>query len=398
MAEVNVTLVSKDYTDTIKTKLENHISAKGNPHGVTALSIGAKPRQNMLDNWYFGNPVNQNGLMEYTGLTNRVSVERWLLSDPSLKLTLNAGYATFTNQGVCTGMMYQYFDTNYDLLNIPLTFSCVTNEGELYTGSTLFTSVAEDNSYMVPISDFMDFGIMYLTDVQKWAFVFRCHDVDDLATINLVAAKVEYGDIQTLVVTTEEDGSWVLPDPPNFAVEAAKCAQYSSVTGEFIGFTPEQIGAASIEFVERKVQEVIDGGPVVSKLTVEYAHMKATSQGQKEFVIDLDGFSPENDTVHVQSNKLMLFPGEDFTVSGNVITLSEGVPQGRDIGIYVYKNVTVPKEDITINGSMIAKGSIPLDRLEEMPEVTVTSDVPVHITMDENGGLTFTVTYNDGTE
>lgn len=226
MAEVSTILVSKDYVD----------------KNLNPIAVGANPYRVMLDNWYFGNPINQNGLAEYTGLVNKVSVDRWLLSDESLKVIVNDGFITLTNQSVTTGYFYQYFDSSFTILNLPLTVSCLTADGALYTGNKTFTNINTDNEYLVDISATLKFGIKYFSEVDKWAFVFHCHDVDDLASINILAVKAEYGDSQTLAIQGN-DSKWTPITLPNYAEEYAKCIQYDKVTGEHIGMVPEAIGS-----------------------------------------------------------------------------------------------------------------------------------------------------------
>lgn len=120
----------------------------------------------------------------------------------------------------------------------------------------------------------------------------------------------------------------------------------------------------------------------------------AETDGQTEFSIDLSTFDYLTDSVWVVSGRTMLSAILDYTVLEHSVVLNEGVPLGRTIDIYVYKNVENLDEEKTISGLQIAVGSIPLDRLSEMPEVTVTSDVPLHLSINESGGLT--ITYDDG--
>lgn len=138
--------------------------------------------------------------------------------------------------------------------------------------------------------------------------------------------------------------------------------------------------------------------------------MTAVVDGQTEFTIDLSTFNAQTDTIHVYSGKLRLSPVLDFVVTGNKIVLNEGVPIGRTVDITVMKNVENLDEEKTIDGMQIGVGSVPLDKLEEdvatksfveeqianipAPEVTVTSDIPIHLSITENNGLR--ITYDDG--
>ena len=51
---------------------------------------------NLLDNWYWGNPVNQRGWAQ--GNTNfQYSLDRWISND--LTVSVNDGYVTLTQSG-----------------------------------------------------------------------------------------------------------------------------------------------------------------------------------------------------------------------------------------------------------------------------------------------------------
>lgn len=90
----------------------------------------------------------------------------------------------------------------------------------------------------------------------------------------------------------------------------------------------------------------------------------AESDGQRQFAIDLSTFNVVTDSVLVQSGRTLLSPTLDYVVQSHSVVLNEGVPRGRTVDIYVYKNVENLDEEKTIDGVQIAVGSIPLDRLD----------------------------------
>ena len=45
------------------------------PGGAIDLALSSKPNPNLIDNWYFGNPVNQRGQTSYTGTS--YGIDRW---------------------------------------------------------------------------------------------------------------------------------------------------------------------------------------------------------------------------------------------------------------------------------------------------------------------------------
>lgn len=113
------------------------------------------------------------------------------------------------------------------------------------------------------------------------------------------------------------------------------------------------------------------------------------TENQTNFSIAYKTFDYTNDTVQVQSGRTILAPNLDYTVVSGGIVLSEGVPAGRTITIRILKTVNTA-EDETMSGVYITPKSIPLDRLVEIPECDVTSDIPMHLSVTASGGLRIT--------
>lgn len=149
----------------------------------------------------------------------------------------------------------------------------------------------------------------------------------------------------------------------------------------------KQIAVASIP-IDR-----IDGS-VGGKIKM-YTHTQtATVNGQTEFDILVDSFDEDEDAIKVYDGYLTLHRDIDFVINGTKIVLNEGVNAGCTITTDIFKQVQQTSEETMISGLMIEKGSLPLDRLAEMPEVSVTSDVPMHLSVTASGGLR--ITYDDG--
>ena len=134
-----------------------------------------------------------------------------------------------------------------------------------------------------------------------------------------------------------------------------------------------------------------------------YTHTQIAEQDdQTEFEILATTYDETTDAMLVFAGQLMLHKDLDFTIVDRKIVLEEGVHSGCTITTYIFKQVEQDSVERTISGSMIAKGSIPLDRLAEipqveipdLPDVTVTSDIPIHLSINESGGLR--ITYDDG--
>ena len=193
------------------------------PGGGIDQALNAKPNPNLLDNAYFGNPVNQRGQTEYTGagygidcwkmasgVTNAVTVE-----NDGLKVTFNsAAYLvqiiknpavfsgkTVTISALCgdigNGLQIRIRANGSFVCNV----SCVTN------GVANTTVTLPDN----------------LTAMQ---FEFGSASTAGYS-VKIKAAKMELGTEQTLA--HQENGKWVLNEIPNHDEELAKCQRYQFV-------------------------------------------------------------------------------------------------------------------------------------------------------------------------
>lgn len=125
----------------------------------------------------------------------------------------------------------------------------------------------------------------------------------------------------------------------------------------------------------------------------------ANTEGQTLFSIDLSTFNFRTDSVLVQSGRTLLSPTLDYVVQSHSIVLNEGVPLGRTIDIYVYKNVENLDTEKVIDGRQLGIGSIPLDRLaEDVTPSQVVVTLPVGSWSGSSAPYTMTVVATGVTE
>lgn len=204
-----------------------------------------KANPNLLDNWYFGNPVNQRGQAEYTeaGYT----IDRW-------KFAAGGGVARKTDGGIFFGSGTQTYAYVNNPLEVSLinslngkvcTLSALTVDGNLYTTSgvwgvaSLIASLGGENQiYSNPSESGVNLRV-------------------DATGVTLAAVKLELGTTQTLA-HPDADGNWVLNAIPNFSEEFLKCIQSTADASDTYANkviyhtgnkpTPADIGAAPAGF------------------------------------------------------------------------------------------------------------------------------------------------------
>lgn len=178
--------------------------------------LGTFVRPNLLDNWYFGNPVNQRGEISKSGITNGYWIDRWYLSgyDQAVEITQSGLRWTST-----TGI---WFTQRMDdalveaLIGRTVTISAIVN-GELKTRTqkldknTMITCLLSDGLQRIELS----------AESKLLRFVSYSSPT---VPLTILAAKLELGPTQTLA--HKEGDKWVLNEVPKFGRELAECQRY----------------------------------------------------------------------------------------------------------------------------------------------------------------------------
>lgn len=185
---------------------------------ITGEWVGSQhSNPNLLDNWYFADPVNQRGQTEYT--TSGYTIDRWFLyNSPSAKL-LESGIQIKANPD--SSQIVQRLPLGCIKKNTLLTLSILDTDWELVT-CTGRAALSVDSGFFVNTS----WGWIAFRNMQStpfWEAVYTTN-VDKV----FIAAKLELGPVQTLA-HQDASGNWVLNDPPpNKALELTKCQRYQT--------------------------------------------------------------------------------------------------------------------------------------------------------------------------
>ena len=172
---------------------------------------------NLLDNWYFGNPVNQRGQTSYTGAG--YGIDRWRIGSEGT-LTIEDGYITFASSDATLRNLEQVLETL---------------EVGKYTISLLAENAAGTNLIVGVGSEFRSVSI----STNEKQVVSRTFDVTTKTSgtvyiqtgngqIKLYAAKLELGSQQTLA-HQDANGNWVLNEIPDYGEQLRRCQRYFQV-------------------------------------------------------------------------------------------------------------------------------------------------------------------------
>lgn len=159
----------------------------------------------------------------------------------------------------------------------------------------------------------------------------------------------------------DETGVWLKEVEEDPSGEATEVTNISEADMEMLKETfiePTEMQA----YVDQQITLVTATG--IPKLNVYPLPVEATEDGQTVFNINLSTFDAVTDTVLVQSGITLLSPNRDYSVVDGTVVLTNGVPAGRTLDIWVFKNVPMG-DDGSVSGKVIAPGTLPLDRLED---------------------------------
>ncbi len=201
---------------------------------LTASGGGVNP--NLLDNWFFGRPVNQRGQAEYTG--DKYTVDRWHLTTD--------GVLTVADEGIrlTSGALFEPFE--YELSSFlkgkTVTYSFFFADNTLVTKSAVIPSTWGNWDSLIEIGDIQLIGLE--SGKRIWARYS--------STTTAVAAKLELGDTQTLA--HKENEKWVLNEIPDFGEQLRRCTYYaekveSKYTPAITNSTFVPSGATSAVFI-----------------------------------------------------------------------------------------------------------------------------------------------------
>ena len=222
---------------------------------------------NLLDNWYFGNPVNQRGQMEYS--SNAYSIDRWLI--PSANTVLRLDEFSFYSSA-SGNIILQYIDNQDEFVGKIVTLSALANNALISTTieipDVLPTGTSTIGKGSTPIN-----GVsIYLRVLNsKLAFVFyAASNYIPNTAIKVKAAKLELGDTQTLA-HKDANGNWVLNEIPNYADQLARCQRYYESTVEYCRWTIAPNIRITVPYkVTKRVKPAVTVTGSAEGLTVDY--------------------------------------------------------------------------------------------------------------------------------
>lgn len=188
--------------------------------------------ENILINADFRHPVNRNGRSEYA--SSGYTIDRWrLFRSGSLSITSTSIVITPNETGLAT-FLIQHLENPQKYVGRKMTLSFLiaprSSGGEIGVMTAILNNVVRKN--YSPNDELVSVTFNFSSIADNIYLSFNTNTTKTPTTV--IAAKLELGDKQTLA-HQDEDGDWVLNDPPNYDLQYLLTSLYSPITGEFIG-------------------------------------------------------------------------------------------------------------------------------------------------------------------
>ena len=194
-----------------------------------ALKYRCNP--NLLDNWFFGRPVNQRGQTEWASSASAYvpCVDRWnwwgqYVAGSTLKL-LDDGLQLIGEPNVAG--LYQYISQKIEkdrlLIGAAVTLSVLVKSE---SDASIILSIDGENYTTVAVQANVWELITYTFNAPSVEQTYNISIQRNTAgtTFTVKAAKLELGDTQTLA--HKENGVWVLNEIPDYGEQLRRCQRY----------------------------------------------------------------------------------------------------------------------------------------------------------------------------
>ena len=184
--------------------------------------------RNLLDNWYFGNPVNQRGKTTYSGAG--YGIDRWKAEAVTPNVTtIKDGYIEMSQNALISEIL----EEPYSLCGKQVTVSALTT-----TGLCSATATVPSKEELSAITTDETIGVSYfVVNGNSIGYVCLQHSKEHTTkvmlraysgyTVGVIAVKLELGSQQTLA--HQVGGAWVLSEMPDYGEELTKCMRYLQI-------------------------------------------------------------------------------------------------------------------------------------------------------------------------
>lgn len=235
LAALTATTPTEYYTHQYSGEEIDDAVSRALPNGAIDQAVGTFTRPNLLDNWYFGRPVNQRGQTEYTGNMAFI-IDRWRMRGTTATVTLEDDGLVINCDGGSFNSIVQSYGVPVQLLGKKVTLSVLVTENTNNTESFIEIGSGSNSTAAGTVLGgnlkFTGTGLFSLTmDLpatmpNNYLNFIICagNPTTAGARFKAVTAKLELGSTQTLA--HREGDKWVLNEVPDYGEQLRRCQRY----------------------------------------------------------------------------------------------------------------------------------------------------------------------------
>ena len=253
LAALTATTPTEYYTHQYSGEEIDDAVSRALPNGAIDQAVGTFTRPNLLDNWYFGRPVNQRGQTEYTGNMAFI-IDRWRMRGTTATVTLEDDGLVINCDGGSFNSIVQSYGVPAQLLGKKVTLSVLVTENTNNTESFIEIGSGSNSAAAGTVLGgnlkFTGTGLFSLTmDLpatmpNNYLNFIICagNPTTAGARFKAVAAKLELGSTQTLA--HREGDKWVLNEVPDYGEQLRRCLRHDYIIGSNTDACPICTGTA----------------------------------------------------------------------------------------------------------------------------------------------------------
>ena len=189
---------------------------------------------NLLDNWYFVNPVNQRGQTEYTG--NGYTIDRWRTVNASTVHTPTANGIKVSGTATANHSLQTSIENPARYVEKEVTLSALiteNNESVDLQIAIYYGAGSVNQTFPTPVNIIIPAGTTglvsvtgVLPDMGSYVCANPCiRSRSGTKDFTVAAMKLELGSQQTLA-HQDADGNWVLNEIPDYGEQLARCQRH----------------------------------------------------------------------------------------------------------------------------------------------------------------------------
>ena len=182
---------------------------------------------NLLDNWYFGNPINQRGQTSYTGAV--YTIDRWIFDGENASMLIEGSGLHFVFSASATGIeaIHQRFENPGRYSGKAVTYSMLGSTNHsfgmlLLVNGSIFGPV---NSGVLAGEALLSYTAVLPDNITSLEAYYYPKNASGTGEAYLRGCKLELGTKQTLA-HQDENGNWVLNEIPDYGEQLARCQRY----------------------------------------------------------------------------------------------------------------------------------------------------------------------------